>query len=116
MSRHVWLVKRFGDSVRRRAESAFRYAVKGGLSYNDVCRFVGYAEESVRQKGKGSGRYGSPFYVWGAAVRSRHLYRHGHNRENYRLAGERLVEASAAELGLSGAPPQAVYDYYTERR
>jgi hypothetical protein len=127
MSKHVWLVKRFGPEARQLAAEAFRLAAGGGLGYEHVCRFVGYCVEAVRQKGQPvsmvyDGPDGRKVYegdveaLWAAVTRSGHRYAKGRNRENYRAAGERLVEAAAGELGLPGAPPQAVYDYLTERR
>jgi hypothetical protein len=130
MSRHVWLSARFAPTTLRLAADAFRKAVAGGLSYDDACRWAGYVIESTRQKA-----YWVPvkapqpsFFMerpatpaqclevlWSAAVNSGHRYARGRNRENYRLAGGRLVGAAAEKFGfVAGTHPNMIYDYLAE--
>lgn len=111
MSKHVWLIKRFEQRTIDEGIEAIKWCMHKGMDYEASCRFSGYLLESGRQK---SGRT-DLIETWLAAMKSIHRYANGKNRENYRIAGERVLELDGgACVGLEGAPPQAVWDKMME--
>lgn len=92
------------------------------LDYTDAVRFAGYYLETIRQAGLKSacredddpaaGRVNyTPYYrnglreVWGRVDRTGHRYAAGRNRDNYLLAGTKLLAQAA---GLVDTAPLAM--------
>jgi hypothetical protein len=128
VAKHVWLVEQYSPGTLADAALAAGVAIKGGLTEAAaVCRFVGYAVESVRQKGTGerlvgTGSGGVPVYeahsvqlTWRGAVASKHRYAWGHNHHNYLLAGRRMLSQMdpATEL-VPGVPVGLILDKLIE--
>lgn len=101
MSKHVWLCKRWGERVLEIARRAYhlariKAATDSTITYEEAFRFTGYVVESFRQKGGGIdyGRHSRLFVadcLWEASAARGFLYRRGINRDNYELAGRRMV-------------------------
>jgi hypothetical protein len=136
VSKHVWEVQRYTRATLYAALDAVQAAKAGGCNDADeVCRFVGYWLETMRQKSTTqfgivpSGhlpafvmtKTGFRYYTitashcWAGAVKSKHRYARGHNRDNYLAAGARAVEQAAAMYGGFAGPYPVALDWLEER-
>ena len=109
MSKHVWLSKKFrpnDKSVAIYTPLALKIVCDGAEPPADmVIAWIGYVAETARQKGtcrfRHSGLHTTDFIVrgwWTAAARTGHKWFCGHNRDNYLLAGQRLLLAAQLPL------------------
>jgi hypothetical protein len=144
MSKHIWLVKHYQRDTLATAMIAYNVArAVGNLGIPEACCFVGYAIESMRQKGRGNTR-GDPLdftsdldasntitLLWNRVVRSGLRYSRGKNASNYELAGRRMLAQRLviSYEGLSNEPMlgalikafeddgewQPLHDYLEER-
>jgi hypothetical protein len=86
MSKHVWLVKKFGVDTLYIGYEAFEHARLEGMEYPRAYRFAGYFIETVRQA-----TWSSIKVVMSAAASRGFKYEVGRNRKNYETAGRKLV-------------------------
>jgi hypothetical protein len=107
MSDHVWKVQRMSRDTIQRGMFAYRLARTESdskplrLDYLPALCFAGYVMETIRQQGGEPQcrmrEVGWPAWIcriWNGTVRSHHRYARGRNRDNYELAGRKMLAAA----------------------